>query len=233
MIEAILTIDDFPSANTPALVDYLCENQIPAVFFAVGGNIEKFYDNAIYALKKGFVVGNHSYSHPSFSSITLEEGIAEIEKTEALLDKLYEDAGVERTYKVFRFPYGDKGGENKDALQETLKNKGFVKLGDKQIPYAWYEENGLHADVDTFWTYDFAEWMLGCGQAKGADEIIARMEDKNPGSGEPLFLEDARHILLFHDHVESEAVVSKYYKIFLDYAKSGGVCFVKAEFYAL
>ena len=117
MSKAILTIDDIASKNTPAIVDYLCEKHIKAVLFAVGENVEKYFDEAVYALQKGMIVGNHSYSHPSFSKLSLEEGIAEIEKNEEVLTRLYEKAGVAREAKVFRFPYGDKGGENKEALQ--------------------------------------------------------------------------------------------------------------------
>ena len=28
--------------------------------FAVGQNVEKYYDNAVYALQHGMIVGNHS-----------------------------------------------------------------------------------------------------------------------------------------------------------------------------
>ena len=86
MINAVLTIDDVSSANTPAIVDYLNSKGITALMFAVGENVEKYYDNAIYALKKGMILGNHSYSHPAFSRLSLEEGIENIEKNEAVLD---------------------------------------------------------------------------------------------------------------------------------------------------
>ena len=61
MIHAMLTIDDIASANTPAIVDYLNEKGITALMFAVGENVERYYDNAIYALRHGMIVGNHSY----------------------------------------------------------------------------------------------------------------------------------------------------------------------------
>uniref|UniRef100_UPI00405711C0 polysaccharide deacetylase family protein n=1 Tax=Acetatifactor sp. TaxID=1872090 RepID=UPI00405711C0 len=106
MNSALLTIDDFSSKNTPAIVDYLKEKGIKAIFFATGKNVERYYEEAIYALKNGMIVGNHSYSHLAFSSLTLPECIDEIEKCERVLDNLYKDSGVERIYKPFRFPYG-------------------------------------------------------------------------------------------------------------------------------
>ena len=93
MSTAILTIDDIASGNTPAIVDYLNSKGITAVMFAVGVNVEKFYEEAIYALRNGMIVGNHSYSHPAFSKLTLEEAIADIERNEEVLNQLYRDAG--------------------------------------------------------------------------------------------------------------------------------------------
>ena len=89
MNTALLTIDDFSSKNTPAIVDYLKEKKIKVIFFAEGQRVEQNYEEAKYAIKNGMIVGNHSYSHPAFSSISVEEGIAEIEKCEEILNKLY------------------------------------------------------------------------------------------------------------------------------------------------
>ena len=174
MSKAVLTIDDIASANTPAIVDYLCEKRIPVILFAVGENVEKHYQEALYALRKGMVIGNHSYSHPEFSSLSLREGIAEIEKNEALLDTLYADAGVPRLCRPFRFPYGDKGGANKEALQAYLKERGFDKVDDSRIKGAWYEAQDQYGDVDTLWTFDFGEWQIRKGAAFTAEDVLRR-----------------------------------------------------------
>ena len=89
------------------------------------------------------IIGNHSYSHPAFSSLSTEECIEEIERCETVLSKLYLDAGVERKYRPFRFPYGDKGGINKNSLQRYLKEQGFHKVTYTQITYPWWKENSL------------------------------------------------------------------------------------------
>ena len=78
MNTALLTIDDVPSRNTPAIVDYLNRHGIQAVLFATGENVEKHYEEACYALRHGMIVGNHSYSHPAFSSLPLVQCIEEI-----------------------------------------------------------------------------------------------------------------------------------------------------------
>ena len=115
MIHALLTMDDIPSDNTHAIVDYLNEAGIQAVMFAIGEKAEQNPEPVVYAIQHGMIVGNHSYSHPHFSRLSLADGIQQIEKSEAVLNRLYDMAGVERTYRPFRFPYGDKGGENKRA----------------------------------------------------------------------------------------------------------------------
>lgn len=230
MSRAVLTIDDIASENTKAIVDYLCEKHIKAVLFAVGENVEKYFDEAVYALQKGMLIGNHSYSHPSFSKLSLGEGIAEIEKNEAVLARLYEKAGVERSVKVFRFPYGDKGGGNHKALQAYLREHGFSKLSDAQVTFPWYLENGMHGDVDTFWTFDFGEWQIREGSGFTADSVFARIHDSEAASGESPLKEGSRHILLLHAHDETEALLPEYYRIFLDCLLESGVEFEEPLF---
>jgi len=230
MNTALLTIDDFSSKNTPAIVDYLKEKGIKIIFFAEGRKVEQFYEEAKYALKNGMIIGNHSYSHPHFSEITLEEGIAEIEKCEEVLNRLYADCGVERVWRPFRFPFGDKGGANKEALQKYFKEKGFHKVDDTQFDYPWWKEFGLSEEIDTFWTFDFGEYMIRPGSDYTKESVWERMHDKNPGSGAVLFAENNHHILLLHAHDETEAMLPEYYKQFIDHLLENGIVFDEPKF---
>jgi len=231
MNSAVLTIDDMPSKNTPAIVDYLCEKGIKVVMFATGDNLEKYYDKAKYALKKGVIVGNHSVSHPAFSALSLEAAIKEIEGCELILNRLYKDAGVERKYRPFRFPYGDKGGKNKDAIQVYLKEKGFNKLVDTQLGYSWWQEAGFDRDIDTVWTFDFGEYNIREGSDFKLEDVFSRMNEKHPGQGSVLFEENNRHILLLHAHDETEERVPEYYKLFIEYALEKGMTFEEPRFF--
>lgn len=231
MNSALLTIDDFSSKNTPAIVDYLKENGIKAIFFATGKNAERYYEEARYAVKKGMIVGNHSYSHPAFSSLSMEECIKEIERCESVLDKLYRDIGVERTVKLFRFPYGDKGGGNKAALQKYFRENGFHKVNDTQITYPWWKENNLNADIDTFWTFDFAEYNIRPNSGFTKASVWEKMHDANPKFGEALFGENNRHILLLHAHDETEEMLPEYYKVFIEHLLKNGLTFDEPEFF--
>ena len=230
MNSGLLTIDDFPSKNTPVIVDYLKEKNIKVIFFATGENVERFYNEAIYALKSGMIVGNHSYSHPEFSSLTLKQCIEEFEKCEEILERLYKDSGVERKYKPLRFPYGDKGGENKDALQKYLQEKGFHKVNDTNITYEWWKENNLNTDIDTFWTFDFQEYVIRPDSGFTKDFVWNKMHDQNPKSGAVLFAENNRHIILMHDHYETEKMLPKYYKLFIEHCLENGLVFDEPEF---
>lgn len=230
MNSALLTIDDFSSANTIAMVDYFLEKGIKVLFFATGNCVEKFYEEAKYALKNGMLVGNHSYSHPAFSALTMEEAIEEIEKCEQILDKLYKDCGVERKYRPFRFPYGDKGGENREALQKYLKEKGFHKVDDTHFNYPWWKESKLSTDIDTFWTFDCEEFRIRPGSDFTKENVFKKMDDKNPEWGAVLFAEGNRHFILMHTHDETEAMVPEYYKLFVDYMIENGMVFDEPKF---
>ena len=225
MNTGLLTIDDVPSRNTPAIVDELCARNITAIMFAVGMNVEPFYDEAVYAVRKGMIVGNHSYSHAAFSSITLEEGIGEIEKCEAILERVYQDAGVERKHRPFRFPYGDKGGANKAELQRYLAQNGFDKVDDRHLPYDWWRENCLDRDIDTLWTFDFEEYRTQNDETFTRDSVWEKMKDANPKLGAALLGENQRHILLMHAFDETEAVWPGYCRELLDELQRRGVTF--------
>lgn len=230
MIKAVLTIDDIASDNIRAIVDYLCEKGIHPVMFAWGEKVEEFWDNAVYALQNGIIVGNHSFSHPEFSNLTFEQGVAEIEKCEEILDKLYKAAGVERKFRPFRFPYGDKGGVNKDAFQKYLADKCFDKLDDRDISYPWWKEMGLDKDIDTLWTFDFAEYNIRRGNDFTIDDVWKRVNDPAPGSGAAILKDGGRHIILLHAHDETEELVPGYYKLFIDKLLENGVEFVEPNF---
>lgn len=231
MKNAILTIDDIASKNTKAIVDYLVEKNIKAVMFAWGQNVEREYDSAVYALKAGMIVGNHSFSHPAFSSLSFEQCINEIEKNEALLDKLYKDAGVERKYRPFRFPYGDKGGANKEKLQEYFREKGFNKLVDTEVTYPFWSESGCNRDIDTLWTFDFEEYRIRKGSGFTLEDVWKKVNNENQPYGGNLFTEDSINIIIMHAHDETEELVPEYYKQFIDCILDMGIRFEEPRFF--
>ena len=230
MNSALLTIDDVPSSNTPRRVDYLREKGIQPILFAVGENIEKYYREALYAVQQGCILGNHSYSHPHFSALDMAECTAEIHQCECLLDQLYREAGIRRPCRPFRFPYGDKGGRNKDLIQRYLADHHFDKVDDRHIPYSWWKKYGMDRDIDTFWTFDFEEYRLAQDPDFTMQQVWNKMNDPTPSYGAALFSENHRHILLMHDFDETETVMPGYYRVFLDYLLDRGMIFDKPTF---
>ena len=230
MSKAYLRIDDSPSEITPDFMDYLADRKITPIIFAVGENIEKNFDNGIYALKKGAIFGNHSYSHPQFSKLTFDECVAEIEQCEEWLEKLYSTAGIERKYKFFAFPYGDKGGNNKDKLQQYFKKNKYCRLNDRNIKFDFWYELGLDKDIDVFWTFDFGEYQLEQNNGFSYETLLNRIHDKSPDNGGSLLEKDSSHIVMIHDHDATNKIMPAYYKKILDYVMDCGVEFIKPEF---
>ena len=230
MIQALLTIDDIPSDNTQTIVDYLNETGIPAIMFAIGENAERNPAPVVYAIRHGMIVGNHSYSYPHFSELSLEGGIQEIEKCETVLNRIYDIAGVERTFRPFRFPYGDKGNHNKDAFQDYLRKKGFSKVNDTRIPYSWWKEQGLDQDIDTYWTFDFEEYRIRPDSGFTIEDVWKKIRNKEPEYGAALYAPEGRHILLLHAHDLTDELVPDYYKNFLDDLLKNKVEFISPDF---
>ena len=59
-----LTIDDGPSADTPAILDLLDRYDARATFFVVAGHVRRRPDLAREIVRRGHDLGNHSDTHP-------------------------------------------------------------------------------------------------------------------------------------------------------------------------
>ncbi|UII25419.1 polysaccharide deacetylase family protein [Fulvivirga maritima] len=104
-----LTIDDSPSKDFKNKVQFLMKNKIPALFFCIGQQIPGASEELKYAIEHGYHIGNHSYSHKHFSSLSLKACLEDINKADKLIADLYQSCGIKSYPKVFRFPFGDKG----------------------------------------------------------------------------------------------------------------------------
>lgn len=229
MSKAILTIDDIPQCVTKAMVDYLNEKEIPAIMFVVGENLEKDMETAVYAIQHGMILGNHSYSHPSFEELTFEAAVEEIEKTEQLLDQVYQKAGTERKVRLFRFPYLNKGGDKKEKLQSYLKERGYVGIDDSKVESKGYIEAGWNKDLDAACSYDCQEYMVPSGE-KSFEDIMERIDEGDVGMGSNVLTDVGEHIILLHSHDDTERVENGYYKRILGYMLEKGVVFTQPKF---
>ncbi len=83
-----LTFDDGPDpAHTPGLLDLLKAHGALASFFLIGREAERHPQLVERIVAEGHRIGNHSYSHPLFNALSLSEQLAEIDRTDQLLER--------------------------------------------------------------------------------------------------------------------------------------------------
>lgn len=224
--KAYLTIDDSPSADFRVKIDYLCEKRIPALLFCQGNKLLERKSEVIRAIDKGFAIGNHGFEHRYFSELTLEECISSIQKTDEVIESIYQARGQVRPGKFFRFPYFDQGGDLNSNDYESKwskpKSEWFVFAHeDKRLQIqAYLRELGYRqprfegvADplfrrmaegYDVYCTFDQMEYWLDVeGAPWGLDReeaIMHRIDEDVPEEGRGLNRFDTRDVILVHDH---------------------------------
>lgn len=231
---AYLTIDDSPSAHFIPKLEYLKSKNIPAIFFCIGQLLEKYPDAAIKSIQLGYPIENHSYSHPHFSDLSLEDCRVEIEKTDQIIEHLYQQASVKRGQKMFRFPYGDKGDlrygvfrktwrynqKRHEAIQQMLGDLGYAQPQYEGIHYRFMDKANLWEDKDMSWSFDIMEWASFQKKPplniSSAEKVLNRLVQQNPRDCRGRFWFEKRwlssssaEIILLHDHVETDELFFK------------------------
>ena len=229
--QVYLTIDDAPTKHFKDKLDFLYDRNIPAIIFCVGENIEKHMEDVVYAIRKGYLIGNHSYAHEHFSDLTIDEGISSIRMTDQIIEEAYKIAGIKRPMKVFRFPYFDTGanlsgadyesGSGKtqndrfSAFQSVLKELGYVQPAFKGVNLKYFADKASMFDFpDVKCTFDQMEYNLGRENApygiNNEEKILGRIDEDAPYEGRALNCLDTTDIILIHDH---ENTTELFYKI--------------------
>jgi cellulose synthase/poly-beta-1,6-N-acetylglucosamine synthase-like glycosyltransferase/peptidoglycan/xylan/chitin deacetylase (PgdA/CDA1 family)/spore germination protein YaaH len=123
-----LTFDDGPDPDwTPAILDVLRDRHVPATFFVVGENALGHPGLLRRILAEGHELGNHSYTHPNFATISDGEARLELNATERLVE-----AYTGRGMRLFRAPYfGDAEPTTADELGPALaaQRDGYLNVG--------------------------------------------------------------------------------------------------------
>lgn len=228
MRQAVLTIDDSPSRITGEIVEYLQSKGIDCIFFCVGDRLARFPETADLIVRSGFTIGNHSLTHPRFSELTTSECERQIAETERIIDEVHARNGIARRHRFFRFPYGDKGGDNRDRIQEILAHHGFIGIRNPCVTYPWYSGHGLDVDHDVFWTFDALDYRLGSKTTPiTMPELHAHLESTSPASGGILNGGTSDEILLMHDHESTAALQPRYFEEILERIEGFGIGFRK------
>lgn len=212
VLKLYLTIDDSPSPYTYKKVDFLKQHDIPTLFYCRGEFIAQHPDQVIYAIQKGFRIGNHSYTHPYFSKIPLSDCFDEILKTQELISQCYTKARITEPSKIIRLPFGDRGAGTKAQKPTTLEDTQKVDKIQKflhdhdyhRVAFEEVEKNLINDQsplspkfVDSYWTLDSQDYK---------QRFIANKD---------LYLEsfiqliegaEGAHILLLHDFENNHAL---------------------------
>ena len=105
-----LTFDDGPNpATTNQALDTLSKYGIKATFFVLGKNVSGNEEILKRMKADGHVIGNHSWSHPVLSKLSLDEAKKQLTDTEDALTKVLSSSS-----KLMRPPYG--------AITDDIRN---------------------------------------------------------------------------------------------------------------
>jgi peptidoglycan/xylan/chitin deacetylase (PgdA/CDA1 family) len=97
-----LTFDDGPDpGNDGVILQLLAQYKAVATFFVIGSKAARHLDLIQAMVTAGCEIGNHSWSHPMLTHLSLEDQATEMRKTNALLA----DANIKVNW--LRPPYGD------------------------------------------------------------------------------------------------------------------------------
>lgn len=112
-----LTFDDGPAKRTTELVDYLVARNVPATFFVIGRSVATYPQTVQYtASQPGMVIANHTWSHPSLTSLSSANVSSQLSRTTAVI-KQY--AGTTPQY--MRPP----GGAVNDRVRSVVGSNGM------------------------------------------------------------------------------------------------------------
>ena len=136
-----LTFDDGPDMEwTPKILDILEQKHAPAAFFAIGESANQDPQLVKRAYQLGNEIGNHTFTHPDFETISKSQLQIELNLTELLIES---NLGVKTL--LFRPPYGiDHQPETASEIQmlPIPQAMGYIIVGAQIDPHDWGEPNG-------------------------------------------------------------------------------------------
>jgi len=136
-----MTFDDGPSEKlTPMLLDMLKQRGIHATFFVVGQNAAQYPDILKRAVAEGHEIGNHSWSHPQLTHLSMDGVDSQVQKTNDAIR-----AAIGHNPTLIRPPYG--------ATTPALNRYYAQKYGMKVIlwsvdPLDWKYRNSAHVEKE-------------------------------------------------------------------------------------
>jgi peptidoglycan-N-acetylglucosamine deacetylase len=120
--EIALTFDDGPMNDfTPAVLDVLQREKVPALFFLIGKNIAGNEVLLQRMQSDGHAVGNHSYSHNYWFSLKPKmEMLEDVKKCDAEIERV-----LQKKPRLFRPPYG----VTNPMVAFAIEKGGYTSIG--------------------------------------------------------------------------------------------------------
>jgi cellulose synthase/poly-beta-1,6-N-acetylglucosamine synthase-like glycosyltransferase/peptidoglycan/xylan/chitin deacetylase (PgdA/CDA1 family)/spore germination protein YaaH len=165
-----LTFDDGPDPKwTPAILDILKQENVPATFFVIGKNGQTYPDLMRRIVSDGHEIGNHTFTHPNLGEVPTSLTQLELNATQRLIE-----SEVGRSTVLFRPPYF--GDAEADKPQEVAPAFLAQKMG--------YLMVGVRIDPD--------DWRLPVTAQEIVDRTLQRAMDNNPETrGQVVLLHDS------------------------------------------
>jgi peptidoglycan-N-acetylglucosamine deacetylase len=130
-----ITFDDGPnSVYTPQILDIFSKAKGKATFFMIGEQMTNHPEVVKQVADQGHEIGNHTFTHPKLSQLSVEDCREEIEQTEKLIEEMTGQKPV-----IFRPPYLDY---NQDTVS-ILQQKGYSMIGALNLEALDWEQPGV------------------------------------------------------------------------------------------
>ena len=141
--KVVLSFDDGPDVRyTPAILDILSREHVPAVFFMIGLNAANNIPLVKRIYNEGFEIGNHTFTHPNVAEVSRKRALLELNSTRLLIESITGHSTV-----LFRAPYNaDSEPETMQELEPVAfaKENNYLTVGESIDPNDW--EKGVTAD---------------------------------------------------------------------------------------
>ena len=120
-----LTFDDGPDPRwTPEVLDVLARHKVPATFFVVGRQGERFPELLTQMFQAGHLIGNHTFSHPDLSRTSKARLLDELSSAQRVIESATGHSTI-----LFRAPYStDSEPSARSELEPlvTINAEGYV-----------------------------------------------------------------------------------------------------------
>ena len=137
--QVAITFDDGPDPEwTPKILDILQREHVPASFFLIGLQADRFGGLTSRIYREGHEVGNHTFTHPDISNIGRRYNELEINLTAQLFASRLGANTI-----LFRPPYSiDQEPDTSDQVRplQWVQDMGYISIGDKIDPNDWRDD---------------------------------------------------------------------------------------------